>query len=1362
MRNKDILPLINKFRSINNKLVSKIEFKKLLNEWIKLTHTVSDMRLNNLMQYTTDNRLKLALNKFTGNRKSRLHLGDTFENVRNYLVRNGVSLGKTYSNQSRNSDITIEELDRFHDLMSRPFKTGEAAKQFLVDLYSKFNIDFTIKDFRIFAGWRLSYIELNIDSDKFDLPDDFLYILRFHFDDFRYDQTNEIAFREVTPIMKQNVKNRKKYSKEELALIKSKAQSVLEEYFEPLMYPYYIVKYHNVKYIDKKNIGSLARAKEFYNTYNPGVFKPQQTESEQPTESERPIDSNLTTLEKEYLKQKAIYDNADIFENDFAQIERDFKIAEAAYNIELSKGKDKEVTQSDKIGKELADKIYKEFEKAGKDVAPTVVDDICDQITADYVKLRTEKEKKAIIQKNVKSYEDNLRASIEKKLRMELKGFSGLTVSRRSHLTIAELDRFHDLISRPLKNGEAAIQFLVDLYSNFDIDFTIEDFKIFTGYNTHSYIELKLNSLTMPDSHLFALRFYFDDMIYALSKEIAIGNVTVTMKQSVKNGNKHDIAEHYTIRSEAQSFLEEYFEPLIYPYYIVKYHNVELINNDENKKIIGLLARAMKFYHTAAFKPQQTESVQPNILDNEKLPSRQIRDIWKKIYEMGIAKRTHGAYVADDLYYFSFENVITKLYNNYDRKKLEKDKKSYEFLRDLITLVGKLTEWEMGRRVNGNVKDIYRYYIDNLTYDQNDRHRGNLKIFSSFLKQSFSAHIDPIGVFLEETKNLLFYWSDYHPEPEFIKTIRKEAILEAKMRILKNALENGEFEKEIKKKVDYIIKQPNTSKELQNETSIYGNNFIFPVFKELWHSGLINRPPNKNNFYYYFPKAKRKINEIEKIFNIDLLKLIYFILHWDTTVQLDSEKKIKFLDSAKKILSQDYPTLFKMQFGIEIPKEEILNAILDISKNSEVPKWVNLIKESESDVTFTVSKKGESVIGGKDKDNNIIAYSNNNNTEQPKEEISESSVNDSLRDPIYSIDDSCYAVYIPIENINTDPARFQNRTDAFSELSAKSVAENYDPNKFDPITVWLDPKDEKLYVLSGHSRLEGMKRRKEKRIPCKFFNGTEAEAIQFARVDANRGATQETLPEDLKAYRLMKEGDKKAGLEPRSTKEIAAAFKGKEPRKLAALVELNPNGKFIEYLSDENLAAEIKGLKRIAVVVGNIKKDLKNDNKEMSNSQEDSIFDFIATNRQAQRINDADLADLIIERFATKKDKLFACKDDECSDEIMSLEKFTESDRKAKLTRELIALEKDYKKINDKFNTNSDYDKIYTEEEKNVYRRFLNDIHIEISRIKEVLDIKDPQISLFGIKEKGKKNSEYSSEFMNNKFAKGANIIFSD
>lgn len=357
---------------------------------------------------------------------------------------------------------------------------------------------------------------------------------------------------------------------------------------------------------------------------------------------------------------------------------------------------------------------------------------------------------------------------------------------------------------------------------------------------------------------------------------------------------------------------------------------------------------------------------------------------------------------------------------------------------------------------------------------------------------------------------------------------------------------------------------------------------------------------------------------------------------------------------------------------------------------------------------------------------------------KPKNKVKETTV---LNSKTVDMED-CFAKFIPINSIKVDPSRFQNRTDAYSEISANAVAENYDPAKFDPITIWLDPKDNEIYVLSGHSRLEGMKRRKEKHIPAKFFEGSEKDAIQFARVDANRLTTAESLVEDINAYRLMKEGDSKRKIEPKSQKEINVTFKGKQPKTLDALSELNPKGQFIEFLSNPELAAEVKGLKRIAVVVGNFKKDTKTNGKEVSNEQENSIFKFILNSPKARQINDADLKDLLSERFDAGKEYLFQCGDDDCPDELMSLDRFTNSTEKAKMIKELKILERERDSILARFKSKDDYFKIYTEQEKEVYRRFNDEIEQKIKSLRKKLDMPEKQQAFFGVKKKQNSNGK--------------------
>lgn len=187
----------------------------------------------------------------------------------------------------------------------------------------------------------------------------------------------------------------------------------------------------------------------------------------------------------------------------------------------------------------------------------------------------------------------------------------------------------------------------------------------------------------------------------------------------------------------------------------------------------------------------------------------------------------------------------------------------------------------------------------------------------------------------------------------------------------------------------------------------------------------------------------------------------------------------------------------------------------------------------------------------------------------------------------------------PISSLNADPSRFQNRATDFSEKTAATIAEQYDPNLFDPIVIWKDPKDGKDYVLSGHSRLEGMKRRGEKTIPARYFNGTEAEAMRFARLEANRLGTAENLGETINAY-------KEAKRQNLSKARLKALFDG-DVDFLEAIQNLDEKGDFINILG-QPANAEFPYIKRFARAVGALRAQYPD---KLTDRHEQQIFDFL-------------------------------------------------------------------------------------------------------------------------------------------------------
>lgn len=311
----------------------------------------------------------------------------------------------------------------------------------------------------------------------------------------------------------------------------------------------------------------------------------------------------------------------------------------------------------------------------------------------------------------------------------------------------------------------------------------------------------------------------------------------------------------------------------------------------------------------------------------------------------------------------------------------------------------------------------------------------------------------------------------------------------------------------------------------------------------------------------------------------------------------------------------------------------------------------------------------------------------------------------------------CAAEYFPTQLIFTDEKRFQNRVNAFSEASAESVATHYNANKFDPIVVWRDPRTAKVFVISGHSRLEGMKRRKEHTIPVRFFIGTEAQAIQFAKVEANRSATLESFVEDMAAYRLMRDGDPKKGLTPVTKAELARVFKGRHT-KLEKYAYLDPNGKFINALSqdDKSLYPYIETKAQWA---GEIRKEYPH----LTNIHERDIFNFIYSDKQNLRLNKDEFLQTIIARIKLGKDRLFPeCSDDGC-ELIKDVSDLLKSKREKEIYGDIDKIFADIDRIRDRFTTSRTSERIYTDPEKDALRNIGIQLQDELQKLQRELGV---------------------------------------
>ena len=187
---------------------------------------------------------------------------------------------------------------------------------------------------------------------------------------------------------------------------------------------------------------------------------------------------------------------------------------------------------------------------------------------------------------------------------------------------------------------------------------------------------------------------------------------------------------------------------------------------------------------------------------------------------------------------------------------------------------------------------------------------------------------------------------------------------------------------------------------------------------------------------------------------------------------------------------------------------------------------------------------------------------------------------------------------VPISSIKTDEDRFQNRALTYSPRTVKAIEENYNPAKFDPVVLWKDPEDNNTYVLSGHSRLEGMKRRNAENIPARYFEGSENEAIKFARLESNRSASKESLLEDIKAYKYAIENKV-------PKKELQETFPNGQYKALEDLSRLNDKGMFLSNLNSDNKEA-FPYLERNARWVGQLRAEYL----ALTDAHENEMFDY--------------------------------------------------------------------------------------------------------------------------------------------------------
>lgn len=207
-------------------------------------------------------------------------------------------------------------------------------------------------------------------------------------------------------------------------------------------------------------------------------------------------------------------------------------------------------------------------------------------------------------------------------------------------------------------------------------------------------------------------------------------------------------------------------------------------------------------------------------------------------------------------------------------------------------------------------------------------------------------------------------------------------------------------------------------------------------------------------------------------------------------------------------------------------------------------------------------------------------------------------------------------VRTPVADINTDTDRFQNRDAEFSESSVQSIIKavetgKFNPGKFDPVRLWTDPKDNKTYVLAGHSRREAFRRLSAAgntqfdTIPSIFLNDlTEQQAIDYALNESNTLATQETDLEGAAAWRRMREAGKRDS-------QIRNDIGNRQNKaRLELLSYLNPNGLVMTTLKSlqGGSASNTNRINQVAEFIGEANKVFGD---QLTNSHEREMYEYL-------------------------------------------------------------------------------------------------------------------------------------------------------
>lgn len=206
---------------------------------------------------------------------------------------------------------------------------------------------------------------------------------------------------------------------------------------------------------------------------------------------------------------------------------------------------------------------------------------------------------------------------------------------------------------------------------------------------------------------------------------------------------------------------------------------------------------------------------------------------------------------------------------------------------------------------------------------------------------------------------------------------------------------------------------------------------------------------------------------------------------------------------------------------------------------------------------------------------------------------------------------------IKLEDIHIDLKRFQNRNAAHSERSVSIICANFDERLMivNPVTLWKEPTG-KIWLLAGHSRLQAHSILGKQTIHSVFFDGDEAEAIEYAKNSNNIGSRENYL-ERLKLYR-----DKYLMLGYEGIQQYILKYEDKRSLTfMMELLHLNQHGAIMDTLAGTIDTGDQTGrntIESIASMIGRARIDFAD---KLSDEHEQEMFRFLSVDANLKTTN---------------------------------------------------------------------------------------------------------------------------------------------